>query len=93
MTESGASSAGDYDISHPLVEELVGELNRIDGVAGARMMGGGEGGPALALIHRDALGPAAESLGRGFFQRHPSHLEGDRLQPCSFGPGARVEHL
>ncbi|MDQ3443220.1 MAG: hypothetical protein M3490_06390 [Chloroflexota bacterium] len=93
MTDSGRSSNLNYEISHPRVEELVDELNRIDGVAGARMMGGGEGGPALALIHRDALPPAAAALQEGFFQRNPSHLSGERLQVCAFGPGARIVAL
>ncbi|MDQ3654156.1 MAG: hypothetical protein M3457_03625 [Chloroflexota bacterium] len=90
MTESGQSSNRNYEISHPKVEELVDELNAIDGVAGARMMGGGEGGPALALIHHDALPDIAATLERGFFRRNPSHLQGDRLQVCSFGPGAKI---
>ncbi len=93
MTESGQSSNRNYEISHPNVEELVDELAGIDGVAGARMMGGGEGGPALALIHRDALPAVSAALERGFFQRNPSHLHGERLQVCSFGPGARVVRL
>ncbi len=93
MTESGQSSNWNYEISHPRVEELVNELVGIDGVAGARMMGGGEGGPALALIHRDALPEISTALERGFFRRNPSHLQGDRLQVCSFGPGARIVEL
>ncbi len=93
MTGSGQSSARDYEISHPNVEELVHELGRAGGVAGARMMGGGEGGPALALIHRDALPDVSASLRQGFFRRNPSHLRGDRLQVCSFGPGARLVAL
>ncbi len=93
MTESGRSSNQDYDISHPRVEELVDELLEIDGVAGARMMGGGEGGPALALIHRETVPQVAATLERGFFQRNPSHLQGDRLQVCAFGPGARIDRL
>lgn len=93
MTESGQSSNWNYEISHPKVEELVAELNGIDGVAGARMMGGGEGGPALALIHHDALPEISAALERGFFLRNPSHLQGDRLQVCSFGPGARIVPL
>lgn len=93
MTESGQSSNRDYEVSHPLVEELVAELVTIDGVAGARMMGGGEGGPALALIHRDAVADVTATLDRGFFERHPSHLHGERLQVCAFGPGARVTLL
>lgn len=93
MTESGQSSHRNYEISHPKVEELVDELVGIDGVAGARMMGGGEGGPALALIHRDALPEISAALERGFFRCNPSHLQGDRLQVCSFGPGARIVPL
>ncbi len=88
MTESGRSSNENYDISHPLVEALVAELLELDGVLGARMMGGGEGGPALALIHRDALPDIAAALNRGYFATHPSHLSGARLQVCAFGPGA-----
>ena len=93
MTESGRSSNELYEISHPDVEALVAELLAIEGVAGARMMGGGEGGPALALIDREALTEARDILSRGFFQSHPSHLDGERLQACSFGPGARKETL
>lgn len=93
MTESGISSNELYEISHPDVEALVAELLAIDGVAGARMMGGGEGGPALALIDREALTDARGILSRGYFQNHPSHLDGERLQACSFGPGARMETL
>ncbi len=89
MSESGQSSNLVYEVSHPLVEELVAEMNAIDGVVGARMMGGGEGGPALALIHREAVANVAATLEGGFFGRHPSHLSGDRLQVCAFGPGAR----
>lgn len=93
MTESGRSSNQNYQISHPKVEELVAELLGIDGVAGARMMGGGEGGPALALIHREAVPQVAATLERGFFQRNVSHLQGDRLQVCAFGPAARIDQM
>jgi len=93
MVESGHSSDRNYEISHPTVETLVGQLLAQDGVVGARMMGGGEGGPALALIHRDALPEVAAALEHGFFRHHPSHLAGDRLQACVFGPGARIEPI
>ena len=49
MNASGASSAGDYEISHPQVEALVAVMKSVPGVLGARMMGGGEGGATLAL--------------------------------------------
>jgi len=93
MTESGRSSNENYKISHPMVEALVAEMLAIDGVAGARMMGGGEGGPALTLIHRDAVESVGALLDHGYFRNHPSHMSGNRLQVCAFGAGARIESL
>lgn len=88
MTESGQSSAIDYEISHPRVEEIVAAANFQDGVLGARMMGGGEGGPALILLERSRF-PAIRAglLGSVF----PAATPDDRVQLCAFGPGARVE--
>lgn len=92
MTASGRSSATDYAISDSRVEALVADLNALPGVLGARMMGGGEGGPALALIERaqaDAIGAA---LADGFFASHASPTPlADRFQVCVFGPGAHLE--
>jgi galactokinase len=56
MSESGRSSAVDYEISHEVVEVLVQRLNETPGVLGARMMGGGEGGSLIALIEPDDRG-------------------------------------
>ena len=62
MTASGESSSRDYEISHPAVDEFVRISLGVDGVLGARMMGGGEGGAALALIQRDALAISETAL-------------------------------
>lgn len=88
MTASGVSSSTDYEISHPLVDDLVEQILAVDGVLGARMMGGGEGGPALALVHQEAVPQVWKALSRNFFATHASHLDGDRLLVASFGPGA-----
>ena len=88
MTASGASSSTDYEISHPLVDDLVGQILAVDGVLGARMMGGGEGGPALALVQRDAVPHLRQVLADGYFAAHSSHLVGDRLLVANFGQGA-----
>ena len=50
MTAGGRSSARDYQISHPVVERLVRDVEPVPGVLGVRMMGGGEGGSVLALV-------------------------------------------
>jgi galactokinase len=88
MTESGHSSATLYDISHPRVEELVAEALTVDGVLGARMMGGGEGGAALVLIARDAVARLEARLGSGYYQRHGMAGREGLLHTCAFAPGA-----
>lgn len=92
MTASGRSSAGDYEVSHPTVEELVARLNEQPGVLGARMMGGGEGGPALALLRRDAVESVRKALAKRFFT--PRGIDPtSAFEVCAFGPGARFESL
>lgn len=90
MSESGASSAGDYDISDPVVEALVAHLKSQPGVLGARMMGGGNGGPALVLLHSDAVESVRTSLG-SFYEQHPVSDPVNAFQVCVFGPGAHRE--
>lgn len=87
MNESGASSAGDYDISHPVVEELVAHIRAQNGVLGARMMGGGNGGPALVLLEQDAIDSIRASLD-SFYLKHPIRNPERAFYTCSFGPGA-----
>ena len=93
MIESGRSSATDYAISHPRVEELVAEVLAVDGVLGARMMGGGEGGTALMLLDRAAVPRLIDALGRGYYARHGMGAPDDQVQVCAFAPGARVDRL
>ncbi len=86
MNDSGASSAGDYDISHPTVEALVAVMKTVPGVAGARMMGGGEGGSALALVRRDALNALRMAVAKFF----ADDINSAPIVPLSFAPGARL---
>ena len=86
MNASGESSAGDYDISHPRVEELVATMRSVPGVVGARMMGGGEGGSTLALLRADALDDLRRAL--AVFFSDESMLTS--VVPLSFAPGARL---
>ena len=92
MTASGRSSAEDYEISHPVVGELVELLRAQPGVLGARMMGGGEGGPALALLRQDAVEDVRAELDRTFFSPREMDARG-AFEVCSFGPGARLEDI
>lgn len=88
MTASGHSSATLYEISHPRVEELVAEALTVAGTLGARMMGGGEGGAALALISRDAVPRLEETLRSGYYARHGMADRDGLIHTCAFAPGA-----
>lgn len=93
MTESGRSSATDYQISHPRVEELVAEAGRRSGVLGARMMGGGEGGTALILLGRDQVDSLELVLRSGYYARYGMADRDDLIHVCAFSEGASVETL
>lgn len=93
MTESGRSSDVNYNISHPRVEEMVAETLTVPRVLGARMMGGGQGGSALALLRKDAVTAVEETLGRGYFAKYGMAGGETDVQICRFGPGALIEAL
>src|SRR5215210_3008728 len=88
MTASGRSSATLYEISHPRVEELVSEILTVKGTLGARMMGGGEGGAALALIPRDAVPLLEETLRSEYYARYGMADRDGLIHICAFAPGA-----
>lgn len=88
MTESGRSSAGDYDVSHPRVEELVSDMLATPHVLGARMMGGGGGGSVLALLSDDAVINLSKSLKQGYFRAHGMADQPDAILRCKFGRAA-----
>jgi galactokinase len=90
MTASGRSSALDYEISHPRVEALVTEARAVDGVLGARMMGGGEGGSALILLRRDALQPLESHLRANYYAAHGMSNRPHLVYAFQFADGARV---
>ncbi|MGH2533882.1 MAG: galactokinase [Thermomicrobiales bacterium] len=90
MSESGRSSAEDYEISHPRVEELVAEARSVQGVLGARMMGGGEGGTALILVERDAVPSLDRTLRSGYYQRHAMAERQDLVHIFGFARGASI---
>lgn len=93
MTASGRSSAEDYEISHPRVEDLVREALEVEGVLGARMMGGGEGGSALILLPRFRVDALIGRLYDGYYARHGMADREDLVHIFSFADGATVRRL
>ncbi len=66
LSASHQSLRDDYEVSCPQVDELVSALQEIDGVWGARMVGGGSGGMVLALIESAAVAGLQATLRRRF---------------------------
>ena len=93
MTASGRSSATLYEISHPRVEALVAEALSVDGVLGARMMGGGEGGTALILLPRERVFQLEWTLREGYYREFGMADRAGLLHSCAFAPGATVVPL
>jgi galactokinase len=88
MTASGRSSAIDYEISHPLVEQLVADSLAVETVLGARMMGGGEGGTALILLPKASVPALTERLWQGYYARHRAGGGSAPVHVFGFAPGA-----
>lgn len=57
LIEGHASLADDYEVSIPLVDDMVAALNATDGIHGARMTGGGFGGSLVALCQPGVIPP------------------------------------
>lgn len=90
MTASGESSSCDYAIGHPAVDEIVKLSLGVKGVHGARMMGGGEGGAALVLVHRDAVPDLEAVLERDYFGPRRLNELDPKLVLCTFAKGASL---
>jgi len=54
LNESHKSLRDDYEVSCPELDSLQSAANNVQGVLGARMMGGGFGGSVIILVHEDA---------------------------------------
>jgi galactokinase len=88
MTESGQSSALNYEISHRLVEQVVTICRNHPGVRGARMMGGGQGGSALVLVAEEAVAGLLHRLDSDYFKELGNGAPQIRTLPCTFAAGA-----
>ncbi len=55
MYESHASLRDDFEVSCPELDLIVAECQKVNGVLGARMTGGGFGGCAIALVQEEKV--------------------------------------
>jgi galactokinase len=66
MYASHAGLRDDYEVSSPELDILVESASKAEGVLGARMMGAGFGGCAVALVEEGAVPGFRERVGRAY---------------------------
>jgi galactokinase len=68
MSESHRSLSEDYQVSCDELNLLVELAGRVEGVYGARMMGGGFGGCVINLVAADSVAEFERGVARGYEQ-------------------------
>ncbi|MDX1637055.1 MAG: galactokinase [Balneolaceae bacterium] len=87
MYESHHGLSTMYEVSCRELDLLVDEARDIDGVVGARMMGGGFGGCTINLVRKRAL----ESFSKQISERYQNEMETQiSIYSTSIGDGARA---
>lgn len=76
-----------YEVSCMELDLLVDEASRIDGVLGARMMGGGFGGCTLNLVEQDSVGEFRNRI-REAYRKKTGTLP--QLYECVLMPGTDI---
>jgi galactokinase len=85
MRASHESLRDDYEVSCNELDEMVALANRIDGVFGARMTGGGFGGCTINLVALDSVAEFKREVGRGYAEQMGREPE---IYVCSAAQGA-----
>ncbi|MFM1789644.1 MAG: hypothetical protein RLZZ12_993 [Actinomycetota bacterium] len=89
LNESHSSLRDDYNVSCPELDLAVETAQRL-GALGARMVGGGFGGSAIALIREEDAARVALEIERAFSERS---FAAPRFFDSLPGDGARVENV
>ena len=84
MTESHQSLAHDFEVSTPEMDRLVGWLDSLVGVYGARMTGAGFGGCVVLLARPGAVDPASiPNRGMAVRRGRRGHRRGREPRPVA----------
>jgi galactokinase len=87
MNSSHVSMRDDFEITCPEVDTLVGLAQRIEGVYGSRMTGGGFGGCTVSLVEASAVAKASRAMIDGY--RAATGLEAE-IFACAPSDGVRL---
>jgi len=69
LTASHRSLQLDYEVSCPELDFLVDQIHAVEGIAGARMMGGGFGGCTINLVKETAVETVVQVLSAAYKKR------------------------
>lgn len=84
MTESHKSLRDDYAVSCPELDLMVAAANKVPGVLGSRMTGGGFGGCTVSLVETAAVDHFTESVGGAY---RDATGQAPQIFACSPGRG------
>jgi len=89
MNQSHASLRDDFNVSCDELDRLVAVAQKIPGVHGARMTGGGFGGCAIALAEPEAIDRLTAAVRAGYDGRFAKNAEVFTVRP---GGAAEIIH-
>ncbi len=91
LTQSGKSALDLYNLDEntPELRHLMESAQRLDGVLGARNMGGGFSAIILALVRNESLPQFQKKLAAKYQQKFPGNLKFIRFTP---GQGTEIIH-
>jgi len=91
LNETHASLRDLYEVSTAELDEVVGIARQVDGVLGARVMGGGFGGNVLVLVRSESVSTLVGAVQSEYYTpRSRNGLSGGRIMVCTPGAGTRV---
>ena len=87
MNESHASLRDDYEVSCPEIDLLVEQAQKLPGVLGSRITGGGFGGCTVSIVKESAIPEFQESLRAAYMQKFGKE---PTFYTVSIGDGAKI---
>ncbi len=87
LSESHNSLKIDYEVSTPEIDFIVDWLNAKEAVFGSRIVGGGFGGSALALVEQGSIEGYLPILSNEYFEKYGLKIRSFRVRSCG---GAEV---
>lgn len=90
FSQDGVGLKNIYQISGPELETMVDIAHSVEGVLGARMLGGGDKGASGAIVEPDAVERLKKAINLGYPRSHPDFADKYDVHVVSPTQGVRV---